>query len=105
MNTNKSDKSIELLEKIAGKKLTLSEFLLAIREGEELTQVEFAKKLNISRQYVCDLEHSRRGVSPEMAARFACKLGYAEEQFIRLAIQDVLDRVGLPFQVEIQRAA
>ncbi len=105
MSTKKSDKSLALLESISGMKLTIGNLLWSLRECEEMTQVAFAKKLKISRQYLCDLEHGRRGLSPEMAAKFAKKLGYSEEQFIRLALQDALDRVGLPFDVDIKRAA
>ena len=107
MSTKKSvtDKSLALLESISGKKLTIGSLLWSIRECDEITQIAFADKLGISRQYLCDIEHHRRGLSPEMAAKFAKKLGYSEEQFIRLAIQDELDRVGLPFDVEIKRAA
>ena len=61
--------------------------------------------MGISRQYVCDLEHGRRGVSPGMAAKLAKKLKYSEEQFIRLSLQDELDRAGLPFEVDVARAA
>lgn len=63
----------------------------------------FAKKLGVSRQYICDLEHHRRGVSLEMAVKFSRKLGYSEEQFIRLVLQDEADRAGLRFDVEINK--
>lgn len=105
MSTKKSDKSLALLESISGKKLTIGNFLSAIREGEELTQVAFADQLKISRQYLCDIERGRRSVSPKMAAMFAKKLGYSEKQFVRLALQDELDRAGLHFNVDIQEAA
>ena len=105
MNTNKSDKSLALLESISGKKLTIGNFLGAIREGEELSQVAFAKQLKISRQYLCDIERGRRGVSPKMALHFARKLGYPEKQFIRLALQDELDRQNVHFNVELKEAA
>lgn len=105
MSTKKSDKSMALLESISHKKLTIGNFLWAIREGEELTQVELAAKLKISRQYLCDIERGRRSISPKMAANFAKVLGYSTKQFVRLALQDVLDRQGLRFRVELQEAA
>ena len=64
-----------------------------------------AKKLNISKQHLCDIERGRKPVSPKLAAEYALKLGYSEKQFIRLALQDELDRAGLLFSVEIKRAA
>ncbi|MCP4476370.1 MAG: helix-turn-helix domain-containing protein [Gammaproteobacteria bacterium] len=104
MTTN-TDRSLKFLERISGKKLTIGSLLWSIRECDEIKQVKFARILGISRQYLCDLEHNRRGLSPEMAAKFARKLGYSEEQFIRLALQDALDRAGLNFEIEIRKAA
>ena len=104
MTTN-IDKSLKFLEGISGKKLTIGSLLWSIRECDEIKQVDFSRQLGISRQYLCDLEHNRKGLSPEMAAKFARKLGYSEEQFIRLALQDALDRAGLNFEIEIRKAA
>ncbi|KTD25775.1 helix-turn-helix transcriptional regulator [Legionella maceachernii] len=105
MTTKQSTESIDFLESLASKKLTLGSFLLAIRQGEEQTQVEFAQTLGISRQNLCDIEHNRRFVSPKMAAEFADKLGYSKKQFVRLCLQDILDRDGLSLTVEVESAA
>jgi len=103
MNTKSSmsQKSLEFLEKITGKKVTFSNTLWAIRECEELSQSEMAKQLGVSRQYLCDIEHGRRAVSPSMAANFAIKLGYLPAHFIQLAMQDELNKAGLSFDVTI----
>jgi len=100
-STRRSDKSLALLENLTGKKMTLGNLLWSIRECEEMTQAEFAKLLHISRQYLCDMEHGRRIVSTKAAAAFANKLGYSPLQFVRLAIQDDLNKNGLHFDVEI----
>ena len=106
MTTKKKiSKSLKFLETLAGGKLTLGNLLLSIRQGEELSQVEFAKQLRISRQYLCDLEHGRRFVSPKMAATYAKKLGYSQQQFVRLCLQDLIDRDGLHLIIDIQDAA
>lgn len=99
--TPMSDKSLALLENLSGKQMTLGNLLWSIRECEEMSQTAFAKKLKISRQYLCDIERGRRIVSTKAAADFANKLGYSPMQFIRLAIQDELDKNGLHFNVEI----
>ncbi|MDF1760039.1 MAG: helix-turn-helix domain-containing protein [Coxiellaceae bacterium] len=104
MTTKKAKKSLQLLEKISGKKLTLANLLWSIRVGDELSQAAFAKLLGVSRQFVCDVEHNRRWLSPAMAAKFAKLLKQSEKQFIRLALQDTLDRAGLPFQVDLHAA-
>ena len=40
-----------------------------------------------------------------LAAAYAVKLGYSRQQFVRLALQDELNKAGLKFEVEIKRAA
>jgi transcriptional regulator with XRE-family HTH domain len=104
MTIKKQSETMKFLEKLAGK-LTLSSLLMAIRQGEEKSQVEFAKLLGISRQYLCDIEHGRRTVSPKSAAAFAKKLGYSPQQFVRLCLQDLVNRDGLKLKIDVQDAA
>ncbi len=105
MITNETKSSLDFLESLIGKKPTLGDFILAIRQGEEMTQVDFSKLLGISRHNLCDIEHNRRFISPKMAAQFANKLGYSEKQFVRLCLQDMLNREGLALLVDIENAA
>lgn len=100
-NLKMTTKSLKAIEKITGTKLTLGKLLWAIRQSEELSQVEFAEKLGITKQYLCDLEHQRKFVSPKFAASYANKLNYSKDQFIRLALQDLVDREGLDVLVDI----
>lgn len=98
-----SQASKAYLEKLAGK-LTLGRLIRAIRQGEELAQIEFADQLSISKQQLCDIEHDRKLISPKMAAQYADILGYPPEQFIRLSVQESLERAGLDMTVEIKPA-
>lgn len=91
------------LEKVNGK-LTLGRVIRAIRLCDEITQTTFAKKLKVSTQYLCDLEHNRKTVSAKKAKRFAEILGHSPEQFVALAIQDSLDQAGIHMVVEIKAA-
>ena len=84
---------------------TLGDYLLAIRQGEEMSQVAVAELLGVSRQYLCDIEHNRRFISPKMAAEFANKLGYSKNQFVRLCLQDLLNREGLDLSVSVENVA
>jgi transcriptional regulator with XRE-family HTH domain len=104
MTTKKTKDSISFLESLTGK-LTLGSLLLSIRQGEEMTQVEFSKLLGVSKQYLCDLEHGRRFSSPKAAAGYAKKLGYSSQQFVRLCLQDLVDRDGLDLIINVQDAA
>ncbi len=102
MNINTD--TIKKLEKISGEKLTFGNLISSIRLGEEITQVEFAKMLGVSKQYLCDVEHGRRVVSISTAAEWAKKLGYSTDQFVRLTIQDELDKSKLKLTVHIKAA-
>lgn len=103
MTIRKQSDAMKFLENLGGK-LTLAGLLMAIRQGEEMSQVEFAKSLGISRQYLCDIEHGRRTVSPKAAA-FAKMLGYSPQQFVRLCLQDLVNRDGLKLKIDVRDAA
>lgn len=102
MNINTD--TIKKLEKISGEKLTFGNLVLSIRLGEEISQVEFSKVLGVSKQYLCDVEHGRRNVSIITAAEWAKKLGYSTDQFVRLTIQDELDKSKLKLVVHVKAA-
>jgi len=74
MNTNARN----YLEKKVGS-LSLGKALRSIRLGEEESQTSFAKKLGVSVQYLCDLEHDRKIVSAKKSKIFADVLGYSAE--------------------------
>lgn len=98
----KTEKSLRSLQKIHGKKLTLGRLLWAIRVGDEINQIEFGRLLgDISKQQVCDIEHGRKLVSPRLAAKYAKLLGYPEQQFIELSLQDMLNKEGLDMDVYV----
>jgi transcriptional regulator with XRE-family HTH domain len=65
------------------------------RQGDELSQQEFAAKLGISKQHLCDIEKGRKTVSPARAWGWAKALGYHPKQWAELALQDMLDKDGL----------
>lgn len=99
---NKINKqTIKQIEKITGGKLTIGKLLFAIRECEEITQIDFAEKLGCSKQHLCDIEHDRKNISPKTAVNYAKILGYPPNQFIRLALQNIVDRDGIKVLVEI----
>lgn len=102
---NHNSALLKKLAKISRKTLTLGNLLWSIREGDDLTQVEFSHLLCVSKQYLCDLEKGRRFVSPKAAAEYAKKLGYSEKQFVRLCLQDLLDREDINLVVELKDKA
>lgn len=96
-----TENTLKSIAKITGTKLTLGKLIWAIRQADDISQVDFAARLNITRQHLCDIERERKVVSPKLAAQYAETLGYPKEQFIRLSLQDLVDRSGLNVQVEI----
>lgn len=104
MNTSHklSQKSSRQIEKIIGEKLTLGRLIWAIRMADETSQVEFAKILEISPQHLCDIEHNRKTISPALAEKYAEKLQHSKHQFIRLSLQDLVDREGLSVSVDVK---
>ncbi len=101
----KKSSAMQYMEKIVGETLTISNVLLSLRRCEELTQVDFAKLLCISKQTLCDIEKGRKAVSAGRAARFAVKLGYPPAFFIQIALQEELEREGLSLAVSVQVAS
>jgi transcriptional regulator with XRE-family HTH domain len=101
--TVKSD-AVKFLEKISGGPLTFGRLLNSIRLGDDISQVDFAKTLGISKAHLCDVEKDRRIVSPARAWAWGKKLGYAPEQFIELAIQASLEKDGLRYKVKLEAA-
>ena len=83
------------MENISGGPLTISGIIKSLRECDEISQKDFAALLGISKQNLCDIEKGRKAVTPSRAAIFAQKLGYPLTAFIRIALQEELDRAGV----------
>ncbi|HCU24349.1 MAG TPA: XRE family transcriptional regulator [Deltaproteobacteria bacterium] len=103
--TTKKSEARRFLEKLTSGPLTMGRILSSTRKCEEMKQAEFAKILGITVPHLSDIENGRKAVSPERAARFARALGLSEKQFVRVALQDELNRQGLEkYQVSIEAA-
>ena len=94
-------RAVEFLEALHGP-LTLGRFLRSIREGEEWSLEAMSRRLGTGPGHLCDVEHSRRTVSPERAARWARLLGYDEGQMVQLALQALLNGARLHYSVSLQ---
>lgn len=98
------ERTEDYLEKLMGGPLTLGGALSALRESEGESLSQFAERLGVTRMHLSDIEHGRRSVSLERAARFASALGQNEAQFVRLALQDQVREAGLKLRVEVHAA-
>ncbi len=100
----KKSSTMKFLEKHIGGPLKLGMLIESIRLSDEISQIEFAKKLHISPSHLCDIEKGRKVISPKRAATFAKILGYSEQQFVRLSLQGILDEAGIRLKVNLEAA-
>lgn len=98
------ESAAEYLEKLMGGPLTFGFALSALRESEGESLAQFAERIGVTRMHLSDIEHGRRVVSLERAAKFAEALGQNEAQFVRLALQDQVRGGGLKLRVEVHAA-
>jgi transcriptional regulator with XRE-family HTH domain len=83
---------------------TFGSVLRNIRFRDDLTQVEMANILGISKAKLCDLEKGRRQVSLLKAIEFAKALKDSPDYFVKVIIDDQLHEAGLKFEVELKSA-
>src|SRR5208282_5623641 len=98
---SKGSSDSDLEERVLGGRLTFAAAVEALRVGDGISQAAFARKLGVSRQYLCDVEKGRRLVSPEQAARFAHAFGHPPNVLVRLALQDAVSASGLKLRVSV----
>lgn len=92
------------LERRLGKR-TVGGFLRSWRMGQELSQAEFARRLNMSRANLCDIEMGRKQVSAERAAQIAKRLGYSVTVLVEMALEEELAASGLNMRVSVKPRA
>ena len=96
---------MKYLDNLIGEPETIGNTLLALRKCEEITQANFAKQIGISKQLLCDIEHGQRPVGIKLAINFAKALGMNPKSFIRLTLQDVVNRENLHYTVKLHGTA
>jgi transcriptional regulator with XRE-family HTH domain len=82
--------------------LTFGRFLRSHRLGEEMSQVQMAKFLKISKQSLNDLESGRTIPSFSRASEIAKKTGLMEATLVELAIQDQMHREKINLVVKVE---
>lgn len=103
MTTARSKKmkfGLKDLEKQYGP-LTFGKLLASHRKAEEISQVDMAKKLKISRQKLNDFEHGRRSPSLRFAADVAEALGEHGPTWVSVVIEEMLRKDDLDFKVTL----
>jgi DNA-binding XRE family transcriptional regulator len=97
MNTSKTKKTRTF-------KINFATFIVAARTNMGITQTELAKRLHVTRSFVCDLEKGRLSVSPKLAMKIAKLAGLSEQVAVTLCLQDILERAEISYKVELKAA-
>lgn len=82
--------------------MTFGRLLVSYRASSDLTQVELADKLGLSKGNICDLEKERKVPSPAKAEEIAKKLGELPQYWVEVAVQDMLRSQDLDYVVKIE---
>lgn len=104
MAKERKSETVKYLEKLRGEPLSFGGLLRSVRESDGYTLEGLAKRFEVSRSHLCDVEKGRRRVSAERAARWATILGYPTPVFVQLALQDEIDTAGLKLRVTVEAA-
>jgi len=104
MNTKNKNKAKLAIRKIIGP-ISFGEMISALRQAMEITQVEMAEVLGISKQDLCNIEKGRKIVSVERAVSFADALCMPQKTFAKYALQDQLNKAGIDGEVQIEKVA
>ena len=81
--------------------ISFGEMLYSYRLSQEMSQVQMAGILGISKQELCNIEKRRKLVSVERAKSFAEALKMPPKTFAKYALQDQLSSAGIVGEVEI----
>lgn len=107
MTTKSNHHSIDAIEatKDIWDKMTFGSLIRSLRMSDEISQVELAKKLGVSKQFLSDVEHNRKEVGIAFAKNVSTVLGYSIEPLLELLIRQQLKRQHLNYIVEIKKAS
>lgn len=85
----------EMIERMVGP-LTFGRFVRVWRELKEMSQVDAASKIGVSKSRLSDLESGRRLVSVELARTIAKNFRAPEAQAIECCLRDQLRTAKVP---------
>lgn len=103
----KVNESINALEatKDIWNEMTFGSLIRSLRLSDEISQVNLAKNIGVSKQFLSDVEHNRKDVGFEFAKKVSDALGYSIEPLIELLIRDQLRKQHLNYIVELKKAS
>lgn len=103
--TTKNKDTIRFFESLSKNPLTFGKLLHSLRMSDDVSQVELAHKVKVSKGLICDIEKGRRDASIELAAKLAKAMGYLPESFISVLLEEQIRRAKLNFKITLEKAA
>ncbi|MDX1902074.1 MAG: helix-turn-helix transcriptional regulator [Gammaproteobacteria bacterium] len=103
MTTKKTLSAREALKDVLNH--SFGAFVRDIRECDEISQTELAKRMRVSRQFIHAVEKNQANVSLEMAVKIARALGYPYEAFVEVFLNDMLRKSGIKKIVHLESKA
>lgn len=86
-------------------KMTFGGLVKSLRISDDITQVNLARKLGVSKQFLSDVEHDRKDIGISFAKKVSDALGYSIEPLIELIIRDQLRKQNLNYKVELKKVS
>lgn len=93
MTTKKTISAREALKDVL--KSSFGEFVRDIRECDEVSQADLARRMHVSRQFINTIEKNKANVSLDMAIKISKALGYPKEAFVEIYLNDLLRKSGI----------
>lgn len=94
----------KFLKKINKSPLSFGDLLTSLRKADEITQVELANKIGVSKGLICDIEKGRRNASIELVAKIADALDYPKEPMIKQIFEDQLREAKIKLKIKLEAA-
>jgi transcriptional regulator with XRE-family HTH domain len=83
---------------------TFGELIKSLRTCDDISQIDLATRLGISKQHLSAIENGKKAVSPARAVRFAEAMNYPADQFVIAAIEDELRDAGVLLRFDLRKA-
>jgi DNA-binding XRE family transcriptional regulator len=82
--------------------LTFAKVLKSYRLAEDISQVNFAQQIGISKQSLNDLENSRKLPSLQRAIMIADQVGILKDLIVQIVLQDQVNKAKLKLRVSVE---
>lgn len=103
MTTRKTPRSRPARDALAAtvSDTTFGDLVRSMRETDEVSQAELARRLGVSRQFLNVVELGRSQVGLDFAKRIADALGYSPEPFAEVLIREQLKKAGIDCEISL----